>query len=265
MATLTLNLGTPAAAWTVYLIVYDSFDYDAVWWPQQGVFTGPPTFQLFEAGSVTGVHQGGGVFSFVLPTGITTPGVYPVRVFRDLGLSERNPDDQQLTYDIPENSYTIQLSSVDNPFIHSAAEIVCRLLKDAELVAELGSGEDWMGYTTVEPDKPDNVVTLYDTAGTVHGRVSPGGESVEDYGIQVRIRGNSFHAGWTKAKSLRTSMTELIQPNTRVVVTSAAGTATYNVHALCRFGNVLSLGRDRGKNSLHLFTLNLMATITRIL
>lgn len=124
MPTLTLNLGEEAATWTTYLIAYDSFDYENVWWPQQGVFTGPPTTQLFDAGSVTGAHQGSGVFTYVFPVGITQPGIYPFRVFRE-GELERSPTDEQLTPDGQDYSVVIWADvSPLGPFYYEVPETV---------------------------------------------------------------------------------------------------------------------------------------------
>lgn len=154
----------------------------------------------------------------------------------------------------------------DGPLIaiHSPAEILRKLLIDMELAVEpdLTDPDDWSVFTNAEPSKPDNVITVYDTTGVQHGRVMQG-EFIEDYGIQIRFRGSDQGSIHPKARTVKVHLAEVLQPNTLVTVTTRVGTATYNVHALSKFGSLLNLGKDRTNSNLRLNTLNLMATITR--
>lgn len=154
----------------------------------------------------------------------------------------------------------------DGPLIaiHSPAEILRVLLIDMDLGFEpdLTNPVDWSVYANAEPSKPENVITVYDTTGVQQARVMQG-EFVEDYGIQIRFRGNDQGAIHPQARTVKVHLAEVLQSNRSVTVTTRVGTATYNVHALSKFGSLLNLGKDRSNSNLRLNTLNLMATITR--
>jgi len=81
---------------------------------------------------------------------------------------------------------------------HSPAEIVRQLLVDLELGVNPPSA-GWQAYSTSEPTSPDNVITVYDTAGRSHGRDSVINDRQEHHGIQVRVRSATFRDGWLKS------------------------------------------------------------------
>lgn len=147
------------------------------------------------------------------------------------------------------------------PLTHSPADIVSRLL------IQLGLGTEppvapalpglWPVYTANEPDSPDNCITVYDTAGIAGPRTNPDGERSEYEGIQVRIRGATYPAGWAKAKSIAVALDETILEEYLSFESSA-----YLIHHLVR-NNVLSLGNPPDSNR-YLFSINAVLSVRQL-
>lgn len=144
---------------------------------------------------------------------------------------------------------------------HPPAAVVRQLLID------IGAGSDradeptaaWPVYASSEPDQPDAVITVYDTAGRDQGRLNSDGDALDQPGVQVRVRAGTYAAGYAKASAVRAAVLGVYDR------TVAMGDARYLVHALTRVGQVIALGRDvPSASGRKAFTLNATACLKQL-
>ena len=138
---------------------------------------------------------------------------------------------------------------------HSPAEIVRQFLIKKELGSDAGA--TWpVGYS-VEPEAPDNVLTIYDKVGQQHGRTHDDGETQEHHGIQVRVRyGGSYHPGWLKAKNIHDTFDTDCWNETVTI-----GSDEYMIHGITNTSDVLSIGYE-GTSRRRLFAVNALVSVT---
>lgn len=122
---------------------------------------------------------------------------------------------------------------------HSPADILRRLLVDLSVGTLPTDGGDWPINVSAEQDLPDNQITVYDTAGSLQGRLQQSGNIVEFPGLQIRVRAVSHVLGWNKVNAIATT---LDQSARRVTVT--IGEHTYLVHAVNRSTPPIPLGKE---------------------
>jgi Bacteriophage minor capsid protein len=137
---------------------------------------------------------------------------------------------------------------------HAPAQILRRVLVAQGHGADPPAGP-WPCYCPMEPDQPDNCVTVAGTAGTDHGRTMIDGERQEFHGVQVRVRASDPLTGYAKARALAVALDGLL----RVAVT--LGTTPYLLHAVTRTSDVLELGTDAPRSKRHLYTINARFTV----
>jgi len=100
----------------------------------------------------------------------------------------------------------------------------CRIIRDYLIEAFLGvaydEDTDWSIAVAATPEKPINVITIFDEASTKQYRSHDqaggagagfqyGGGVHENYGIVIEIRSNSYVDGWMKALLLMMCMDKL--------------------------------------------------------
>lgn len=140
---------------------------------------------------------------------------------------------------------------------HSPEEIIrAALLKLGIVNAE--DSASWPAFVSMEPDAPDNTVTVYGTEGFDSGRTMNDGRRLVHYGVQVRVRSSTFQAGWTKTRAIRDGLDESIR-NMEVKI----GSAWYLIAAVSRTGEPIPLGFAPGSKR-RLWTINAKAAIRRI-
>ena len=148
---------------------------------------------------------------------------------------------------------------------HSPSEVVRQLLVDLGLgvdgtwAANEYTGAAWPVSASGELDKPDNTITVYDTAGRGLGRGMAGGELNQNFGFQVRVRATTHRIGWVKADTIQRTLAE----DVKLRQVNVAGTR-YLVWAVVGIGQVLPIGTEVPKSKRKLFTLNAMATIKQL-
>lgn len=154
------------------------------------------------------------------------------------------------------------------PFLHSPADVMRKLLINAGYMSDpivvTPTPTSWPGYKDAEPDKPDNVVTTYDTEPQLdaHGQVT--GQSFQHWGVQVRVRGTTHAVGFGKADAIRVVLNEgQVDSTVSFSSTSDGGAATYLVHSSAQ-NTVRRMGMDSPTTKRHLFTINCLATIKRV-
>jgi hypothetical protein len=150
---------------------------------------------------------------------------------------------------------------VSSPLLHSPADVLRRLFIAVGLgtnptASPLGT---WPIYATGEPGSPDEVLTVYDTAGSSDGRSMVDGEMFQHYGFQLRIRAATAKRGYEKAESIRRQMAEVIY-NEVVTIDDAV----YRIPCIVRIGDVLALGKETPQSKRSLFTINALAPIHRL-
>lgn len=133
---------------------------------------------------------------------------------------------------------------------HSPSQVIQQLLVDLGIGTLPSAGGSWPITASQERDKPDNVITVYDTAGVPDGRTMIDGVMQEHYGFQVKIRGDKHSTGYSKASEIQNAIDTGVQ-NTSVTV----GSSVYAVATISRTGSIIALGTEPGSTR-NLFTIN---------
>lgn len=138
-----------------------------------------------------------------------------------------------------------------NQLLHSPADVVRWLLIGLGVGTDPSLSSAWPINADKEAATPDNVITIYDTAGRDDGRSMIDGELFYHYGLQVRVRAVDHVTGWPKADQIRVTMAQQVYGNSVTI-----GTSTYRVHCIAKIGEVLRLGQEVGSSKRSLFTIN---------
>ncbi len=117
------------------------------------------------------------------------------------------------------------------------------------------AADTWPVSWSGEADKPNNVVTVYNTAGVKHGRLMPSGKVQKHFGIQVRVRGTTEEVAQAK---LSTIMTLFDEQTVRWVVLLAG--KEYLIHSINAVGEPMPLGKPGGSKR-NVFTMNYLTSI----
>ena len=142
---------------------------------------------------------------------------------------------------------------------HSPADILRWLLVSLGAGSAPSSSSDWPIFATQEPDRPDNCITVFDTAGVLDGRQMPTGVQMEHEGWQIRIRARTHNVGWQKAKEIADLLDQSV---VRYVV--VIGGHQYLVQCVSRTSGVLSLGEESPQTKRRVFTLNGIMAVREI-
>lgn len=128
----------------------------------------------------------------------------------------------------------------------------------AEIIAACitAAAGDWPVKVNYEPDRPDSVVTVYDTAGKSDGQALT--TLFTHFGFQVRVRATGFSAGWQKADTIRDALKNVDRVNVNI------DDHQYIVYAIADLGQVLALGKDVSTTKCELFTINGTVTFRRL-
>lgn len=138
---------------------------------------------------------------------------------------------------------------------HSAADIVRNLLKNEGHGTLPTEREAWPLNLSVEPDKPDNCITLYDTQGRDFGFTTPDRERQVMEGIQIKVRAIDHQTGFNKANALAIAIDQISEE-----VLTIDGTQ-YIVHRIRRTSDVLVLGLEKPQSMRQLFTINAVVSL----
>lgn len=128
------------------------------------------------------------------------------------------------------------------PLEHSPADIL-RYIIIAHGLGFLSSGidnpVDWTVYADIEPDAPDNCITVYNTIGRRHKRLQATGRIHEHHGIQIRIRSRTPALGYNKARDIAVTLDEDVYKEQVTI-----GTSVYCLHSFSRAGDIIPFPRD---------------------
>lgn len=67
----------------------------------------------------------------------------------------------------------------------------------------IGATSGWALSTGMEPDAPDNAITVYDTGGQAPDNDD---QSIERYTVQVRIRSYGYSSAYAKLQSIKSTL-----------------------------------------------------------
>jgi len=141
---------------------------------------------------------------------------------------------------------------------HSPADVVRRVLIALNLGSLPSTVGDWPIQVSNEPDYPDNLITITDTAGITNGRIQRTGETLEHKGISIQVRGVSHPIAWAKSDEIRVAIDEAIK-NTSVTIASTS----YMVYSLTRQSGPIILGREPGTDR-YLHTINAIVALRQV-
>lgn len=136
----------------------------------------------------------------------------------------------------------------------AAAAPICQYLLDSSLGTSAGEWPVTIGFM---PDTPNNIITVYDTAGEPDGRVMKTGERIEHPGVQILVRGGNYPTTLAKIISIARSLDRQIR--TLIAVDSES---LYILHNVKRTSLVIPLGMEKEDDKRrHLFSVNAVITI----
>lgn len=148
---------------------------------------------------------------------------------------------------------------------HSPARIVCEALIAAGHATdpERTVGGQWPVYDSREPDRPDAIIKVSDTAGIDFGHTQVDGERQEKQGIQIMVRSANKRDGYYKAQRIAVFIDQLARTLVDIAEIDSVGTGTVNyiLHAITRTTNVLHLGSDTPQGKRQLFTINAVCDV----
>ncbi len=139
----------------------------------------------------------------------------------------------------------------------TAADVVRELLTNLGIGAEGPSGP-WPVFVGFLPDRPDNAVCIYDTAGKLDGRIMRSGEQVEHPGIQVRVRGLEY----VETREKTEEIARALDAQVRTAIT-VAPSQNHIIHNISRSGGIIPIGMEETDRRRYSFTINAMTTIER--
>jgi len=139
---------------------------------------------------------------------------------------------------------------------HSPAQIISQLLIDLALGTAPADNGTYPVYTAIEPDSPDNVITVTDQVGRISGRQQVTGQVSEHHGAQIRVRNQEHKAGFTKARAVLIELDETVVLNTVSIDSS-----TYTVYAISRTTDVLAIGKETPTSKRDIFTINVVVAL----
>lgn len=139
----------------------------------------------------------------------------------------------------------------------SEAAVIRQFLIDRGLGSADADGS-WPVFTSFLPDVSDFAICVYDTPGTMDGRIMATGERVIHPGFQIRVTSPLYETGYEKATAIALALDGVNRTN--VVISSEE---SYLLHNVTRTSPVLSLGvPEEGDRRRHNFTVNAVMTVT---
>lgn len=146
---------------------------------------------------------------------------------------------------------------------YSPADILAQLLINggqASDTTESGvPAGSWPVYANGEPDTPDSVITIYNTASKLYNRNFIDQEVGGADGFQVRVRAATALLAQDKAESIRNW---LATHSTRVGVSIGSTGSYYLVHCCVMFGSLIPIGKETPASKRSIVTFNAMVVTT---
>lgn len=140
---------------------------------------------------------------------------------------------------------------------HTPARVVAQALIDLGygVAPDPRAPAAWSVYYGLEPDQPDEVITVRLTTGLSEGTTQFDGIDQERYGILIRTRSMDEDSGWAKANAIQVGL-----HSQNILGVTVAGVA-YVISSLESRGGVNSLTKGDPSSSRSIHTANLLAVI----
>lgn len=135
------------------------------------------------------------------------------------------------------------------------------ILHQVLLDLSLGTNDPalWPVFVSFLPELPDQAICMYDTAGTLDGRLMSTGERIDHFGIMIRVRSQLYPVAWEKVNEIALALDSVKRLSVAV-----SSEEFYVLHNVSRSGSIMSLGvEDEGSRRRYDFTLNAVVTITK--
>lgn len=147
---------------------------------------------------------------------------------------------------------------------HSPADVIRALAIQLGLGAmpEYSSGVQtatWPIFRWNEPDRPDDSITVMDTAGRTGATTHQGVEVSEYHGIQVRVRSADGDEGFAKARAIAVAFDSV--NHVKVTAGPSATARRYIVKSIVRTSDVIKAGPDVPQGKRQVFTVNFVASL----
>jgi hypothetical protein len=157
---------------------------------------------------------------------------------------------------------------------HTPAEVIRTALVQLELGSYGIAYRDWPVFSEMEPDKPDNLITVYDIDGIKNAREMPTGEVQEHYGVRIRVRAARDLVNGIEisgARVCRNKVNDVMRAldqsiwNYPIAVLNdiGSGTTDYTLHSANRNGTVVRLGRMRNNSERYIYTVDYLVALTQ--
>jgi minor capsid protein len=124
---------------------------------------------------------------------------------------------------------------------------------EAQGIGQFAGDTEFSLHVAREPEKPDNVITLYDTTGG--GRLVADGAPMRQPGVQVRVRANDYLEANAMQDRIAALLVQDDQASTNTPLERTIGGSRYV--AINPVGDIVSLGRD--SSGRHVLTANYQA------
>lgn len=131
---------------------------------------------------------------------------------------------------------------------HRASKIVQQLIVDLTFGSLPSADSAWPVVPDIEPDSPDNVITVYNIEPDLLGNDMLTASQVERDRVQIRVRSNDRKT--QKARELAEELEKVIG---QTVTVDSQG---YLINMVLRESGPLYLGKDKPQSGRFLFTIN---------
>lgn len=138
---------------------------------------------------------------------------------------------------------------------HSPAHVVAKLLIELGVGIDPATSGEWPVFSAGTPSTPDEVISVFDTVGRLHGRTHPDGETQQHHGIMVRVRSKTHPEGWSKANEISQAFDGIHQDFVTV------GGVQYRVQAVHRTGDINAVGTEPSVSKRSVFTINALVVV----
>jgi len=121
--------------------------------------------------------------------------------------------------------------------------------------------ESWPLYISHLPDGDgveDDCGAVYDTTGIIQDRLMTG-ETLQRYGIQLRVRSADYEIGWQKISSIFEAMDGISR--TSIMMDEIE----YMIQNMSKTSSIIPLGLEEGTKRRYHFTANFLMTICEII
>jgi len=152
--------------------------------------------------------------------------------------------------------------------IHNTADVVAQLLVVAGKAVLLDKDVTtwkWKIHTSIVPDVPNDVLTVYNTQGVKVGRINNTKRTIHSPAIQIMSRSSNDKRGFYVLELIRlyfdtVTNTEVEVP-AKIVDSVNIPTATYKIFSINQRSSIISAGQDDKKRFLN--TLNCVLRINQ--